>query len=104
MDPEGYPDDVELNTIAEWSYEKSYTELFEFIRRRWRFAEWGWSETNVLDDDGKPIVRYHISTGGWSGNESLIAAFHQNFIAWGQCWVQHRRGGHYIFEIRKEDA
>ena len=42
---------------------------------------------------------FRISTGGWSGNESIIRAMERNGMMWHLNWVQSRRGGHYIFEI-----
>jgi len=44
---------------------------------------------------------YNISTGGWSGNESIIHEMQENSMMWHLNWVQSCRGGHYIFELRE---
>lgn len=40
------------------------------------------------------------STGGWSGNESIIGAMQKNRMVWNFLWEQSRRGGHYVFDKR----
>ena len=71
---------------------KAVKELLEYVKSIWWEPGWGWKQSGR---------KYWISTGGWSGNEELIGAMHNNFIFWSQCFVQHRRGGHYILEIPK---
>jgi len=100
MDANGYPDDLELARIQAWPRE-DYRGLMEFVHSLWRFTadkdyrdlakEWGW--TQGLED------RYQLSTGGWSGNESIIGALQLNTLFWLKCWQQSSRGGHYVFRI-----
>jgi hypothetical protein len=58
-----------------------------------------WPDDLYWDED--PPGTFHVSTGGWSGNEEIIGAMQDNFICWTQCWKNHSRGGHYIFELPK---
>lgn len=97
-DEYGYPTDAALEIITLWPYD-DITGWFYFIRKLWHMASWGWNEdmADTEYDNGRMVYVYEISTGGWSGNESLIHAMHSNML-WGQTWVQSRRGGHYIFE------
>jgi len=45
-----------------------------------------------------------LVVGGWSGNESIIRALENNkHWIWTMNWVQSRRGGHYIFELKEFD-
>lgn len=92
MTPEGYPDDQEIETIAQWN--GGWHELMNYVRDRWEFCNWGWVQEN-LDS----IVMYRLSTGGWSGNESLIAAMRDNWMFWSLCWRSSNRGGAHTFEI-----
>jgi len=101
MDVDGYPDDSELQTIREWPLKAraDFAALLAFVRERWSYPEY-WHEEDAVDDVmGKPVTRYEISTGGWSGNEDLLGALQDNRLLWMVCWVQSRRGGHYIFEL-----
>ena len=91
MDSDGYPDDQELQRIREWPGE-DFSALMEFVRTLWKWNDWGWSQQGY---------KYRISTGGWSGNESLISALEGNMIFWMMCWHQSRRGGHYTFVVPK---
>lgn len=95
LDEDGYPTDEALEVIERWPMFRN-KELFEFIKELWYMSEWGWREENI---DG--TTRYILSTGGWSGNESLIHALeHNRNFAWSMTWHQSRRGGHYIFEVK----
>ena len=90
LDEDGYPTDQALDKVTKWCY-TDYIGLMQFIKPMWHFADFGyWHET---------VDEYHISTAGWSGNEDIIAAMKKNMVFWSTCWVQSRRGGHYIFKV-----
>jgi hypothetical protein len=122
-----YPSEQTLAKIREWviagsqvSWRPSYEEcrkLMNFVKDQWYAWDWGWEEFRKdteadLPDrpeeetipfyvlDGEKGTYYHISTAGWSGNESLIEAMRANRMFWSLCWVSTRRGGHYEFEVR----
>lgn len=101
LDEDGYPTEDALDLITKWHWidEKGW---FEFIHSIWHLASWGWREGGEPHDwkDAK-VYRYNISTGGWSGNESIIRAMQKNEMLWHLTWVQSRRGGHYIFELQE---
>jgi hypothetical protein len=99
LDDDGYPTAAAEKTIAAWSY-TDFRGLMEYVRQAWHFGDWGWNESDETID-GKAVRRYNISTGGWSGNETLIDALQDNRLFWMMCWQQSRRGGHYVFEIRE---
>lgn len=86
-----YPTEEELNKIEQWSH-NDFRGLMDFIYDIWKYADCGyWVQK------GK---KYHISTGGWSGNEDIIRALEKHPLFWIICWEQSRRGGHYIFHVR----
>ncbi len=94
LDEHGYPTEEALEKIKDWP-DKDMLGLMAFVKELWYYPEWGWNEK---DED--KYVSYLISTGGWSGNEDLIGAMKSNHMFWMFCWVQSRRGGHYIFEVK----
>ena len=99
LDEDGYPTDGALKLIETWHF--TYTkEWFEFIESMWHLRLWGWSSEETINDYNEPITRYRISTAGWSGNESIIEAMQTNHFLWHDTWVQSRRGGHFIFELK----
>lgn len=101
---EGYPTDATLECIVSWKiddYEDCAT-LLAFVQKAWHWPSYftkapnrhrPWPGARTLER------RYTVSTGGWSGNESLIAAMESNFMFWTLTWESSRRGGHYIFEV-----
>ena len=93
---DGYPTEATEKFIASWPNYMQFRELMEYVKKAWRYADWGWSEEETTDG-GR---RYSISTAGWSGNESLIGALQDNRMFWMLCWQESRRGGHYVFEVR----
>lgn len=100
LDEDGYPSESALMAIEKWHFSDP-KGWFEFIKSIWHLASWGWSER--LEDhefkENTTVYRYHISTAGWSGNESIVRAMEVNEFMWHLNWVQSRRGGHYIFEL-----
>jgi len=106
LDEDGYPTDDALNLIENWHFSDA-KGFFDFVKSIWWSSDWGWSvviggKDWFTDIELKPeTVRFHISTGGWSGNESIIKAMEKNEMMWFMNWVQSRRGGHYIFELKE---
>lgn len=98
LDEDGYPTDAALETIRTWPWNND--GWFDFIEEIWWAADWGWKEAIEPSqfDDEKLVRKYYLSTGGWSGNESIISAMQENSWLWNWYWEQSRRGGHYIFE------
>lgn len=101
LDADCYPTNESLQAIAEW--QGSARDLLDAVGKVWNLRSWGWEERTVPDElrPGRFARQYDISTGGWSGNESLIGAMQENTMFWLRAWVQSRRGGHYIFEVRE---
>jgi hypothetical protein len=100
-----YPEDEDLKRVAEHKCEwlndgkhPVFSPWFALIKSMWWMPDWGWHEFDGFDD-GDPVRVLNISTGGWSGNESLIGAMRQNFIGWSMTFYSIRRGGHYEFRF-----
>lgn len=99
LDDNGYPTETALNLIRKWHW-LDIKGCFEFIKNIWTYKNY-WREDISGEKNGEPAVTYHVSTAGWSGNESLIEALMRNEMIWHLSWVQSKRGGHYIFEYIK---
>lgn len=96
MDKNGYPEDHELNTIKYWDIKhKHIDDLFNYISMHWLYSDIPnyWRVTK-----NKKETKYEISTGGWSGNESIIGSLREN-IVWHLYLQESRKGGHYVFII-----
>jgi hypothetical protein len=104
LDDDGYPTQAALDIVQTWHWMDA-RGWFEFIKSIWNLSSWGWNESTVQSDFNPIKMRqqYMISTGGWSGNESIIEAMRANGWMWHLNWVQSRRGGHYIFELKEFD-
>ena len=105
VDEDGYPTEIALDIIKNWTFRMSSKALFEFIHSIWWMPDWGWKECEVIDEvTNERSYAYYISTGGWSGNESIIQVMQENkWMLWSLTWQQSRRGGHYIFQLRNEE-
>ena len=88
FDRDGYPTEATLERVQSWPLEDDLEAGVRFIQQAWSYPE--------RFVEVKPGVWY-VSTGGWSGNEDLIAAWRRNFLLWSQWFVLHGRGGHFIF-------
>lgn len=104
IDDDGYPTESALEIIEKWHWD-DIPGWFRFIEEIWHFKSWGWKEKiephewhNHEQYKDRMVRRYYVSTGGWSGNESIIHAMKNNDMMWHLNWIQSRRGGHFIFE------
>lgn len=102
LDEDGYPTAQTLKLIEIWPWNQP-REWFEFIKSLWTHRDWGWTEKDEPHDykKGVTVHRYHVSTAGWSGNEAIVRSMQKNEWMWHFNWVQSRRGGHYIFELKE---
>lgn len=82
-----YPTQEQLDKIERWK--GSYLELMAYVRQLWHLDGYGFRESDS---------KFHLSTGGWSGNEEIIMALERNLVFWGLFWLLSRRGGHYVFD------
>jgi hypothetical protein len=92
-----YPTEEELAKVAAWPWQDP-RGLLAYVKEKWWAADWGWAEGR-FEEYGRKGHRYRISTAGWSGNEDLINALHQNRMFWSLCWFSSQRGGHYEFRV-----
>lgn len=82
-----YPTDEQLNAIENYEV-KDFDEFMEFIRPMWH-----WPELFLRSNYGV----YTLVTGGWSGNEAIIASMNRNVMFWMMYWESSNRGGRHVF-------
>lgn len=92
VDSDGYPPFEVLQRITTWPLDEGYAALFEKLASLFQVHGSSW-----VENDGTIV----LVTGGWSGNEDLIAAMQRNGLMWGMCWQESRRGGRFTFSIPK---
>ena len=109
LDEDGYPTQAALDVVKLWHWDDA-KGWFKFIEGLWYFRSFGWKEVDEPHEwsdmeqyKDRMVHRYYISTAGWSGNESIIRAMQDNDMMWHLNWVESRRGGHYIFELKEFD-
>ena len=85
------PNSDNLNAISHWD-PADYYGLMKYVMSLWHWPEYARKE---VSDNGD--IRYYLDTGGWSGNEEIIAAIQSNHMWWLMYWYQSTRGGHYEF-------
>ena len=86
-----YPTEEQLEIIKTWDIlKKPVKELIEYIEPLWEYPDRFVYKEHSL----------YLSTGGWSGNESIVEALQLNFLFWGMYWFKSERGGHYWFNDR----
>jgi hypothetical protein len=93
MDKDGYPEDHELEEITQFLGNPK--DWYEIIRPLWQFADAGYFSVDDREF-------YHLSTGGWSGNEDIVRAMRRNLVMWAMYWVQSKRGGHHVFCVDRQ--
>lgn len=101
FDHGSYPAEETLARIRSWDGD---------IEPLLRLAADAWSEHGVVTEEltaqEKALVRaeegdrfLRFVTGGWSGNEALLAALDQNWLATSLTWRVSTAGGLHIYRI-----
>lgn len=86
-----YPSQEDLEEIKTLSNQfEDYSNLIEKLKEIWRWNDYIKHEGNHLE----------LHTGGWSGNEDIIAAL-QGSMFWMFNWQKSERGGHYYFTLKE---
>lgn len=106
LDRHGYPTDTTLRAISKWHPAKhgSFVELLKAIKPIWAYSNidgYFASKDTESEITKEPEITFSISTAGWSGNEEIIGALRENIVFWSMCWYSERRGGHFVFKVRK---
>lgn len=104
-DEDNYPTEATLQVIEDWT--GSISELLDFIKAAWcyeDFASYKLQPAEAEICDAEPGERYlRLATGGWSGNEEIIAAFRRNYMAHGVTWELSARGGLHVYRYPNPD-
>lgn len=83
---DGYPTDETLDAIKSWAY--PFDGFWNFVKSAWN-SNYG----KIVENDR--LVK--LITGGWSGNEDIVAALQDNTVFWLCCWQASVRGGVEVF-------
>ena len=89
FDADGYPTEETLATIKAWPYDQ-LPALAEYIRESWNHHYGRMRTENKL---------LKLATGGWSGNESVLQALHEQRIFCAMYWESSHRGGLECFRM-----
>lgn len=99
LDEDGYPTDEALDRIRNWGTE-DLGSLIDLIWDVWNNFNCGFLlRDKVEDEDGRSYRELSLATGGWSGNESIVAALRANTMFHLLYWQSSHRGGLHIYRI-----
>lgn len=89
FDADGYPTDRTLDAIQHWHIQslEHCADLLSFCIEAWKY------------DVTHEAWFYEFNTGGWSGNEDIMAAMQKNWLFWALAWISSERGGRYRFTL-----
>jgi len=107
MMPDGYPTDDVLTRIREWPT-NDLNGCLDFVHDLWHYGG-PWCSTDISNVESellhaRPIDRYlRCATGGWSGNEEIVAAMDGNAMLRVMCWRLSAAGGLHIWRYLPAD-
>jgi hypothetical protein len=95
MDKYGYPEDHELERIAQWETSEDLQGLMDYVKSLYR-EDYG--RIREYMENGKSYIE--LITMGWSGNEDIIKALSENVDFWKYLQKDKSKpGGLFCFEI-----
>lgn len=97
-----YPSEAAIAKIENWPYE-DVAGCLDFVASIWHWPDIGVSRDISAHEAGvlraEPGERYlRLATGGWSGNEEIIAALRTNTMISAMAWQLTARGGLHIYQ------
>lgn len=97
FDANGYPTEETLRTIEALPFgtREERNAFSHFVIAAWN-CEYG------TISHGHAGTTLSMSTGGWSGNESIIQALANNFAFWSLAWLLSKRGGRHEFSWNEQ--
>lgn len=107
LDEDGYPTEATLDALKDWPYEDIGGAL-DFAKAAWHWPDWAGDVTDEHElavlraEPGERYARF--ATGGWSGNESIIAALKENLMVRAVAWKLSACGGLHIFQYPVSNA
>jgi hypothetical protein len=106
FDSDGYPTDETLDAIRDFQFTGGtgwgkLIELFDFCVQCWAWRDC--IKIKEVVKRGRKVRIYRFATGGWSGNESIIACLNQNLLS-RAFWCFSSRGGLHVYEVPMEEA
>jgi hypothetical protein len=101
LDEDGYPTEAALERLEKWDILDSAGAL-DFAKELWCYPDRVWDEERLhgYKENTTETIRC-FSTGGWSGNESVIRALNENFGVMIE-WVLSKRGGRHEYVYNPE--
>lgn len=103
-DDDGYPTDELLEFISALEIpfsKKDVIDLLDLVKDMWSYPER--ANQKVVSHWGEPYRKYTFSTGGWSGNESLIDAVLEIDFFKSLYLKKWEAGGYYEFMIATDE-
>jgi hypothetical protein len=94
FDEDGYPTLCALEALKNWPWADPVGWL-RLAQALWH----GGGRAFSLSQTGQDWDAC-AATGGWSGNESVIAAMRENRMLWSTLWMSSTRGGRHVFLAR----
>lgn len=109
FDRGGYPTDETLERIRLWPIESNadFEAVMDYAGSCWKYPDW-WSKgepepdplfADLASGQTRPTISYVFSTGGWSGNESLVSAIEANWIVQAVGASTWHKGGHFEYRF-----
>lgn len=103
FDADGYPTEATLDHIRKWPIKGAAdcVAAMDFAGNAWHYPRC-WTREDTPEAIDRVEVRYTFSTGGWSGNESILEAIRENHMLHALGAWSWRRGGHYEYKFSVE--
>ena len=97
LEEDGCPTGKSLGRVMNWPAD-DFAGLALFVTGHLWQRDYG-KYGNSMCDSGK-LDTLILTTGGWSGNEAIIAAMEKNVVWWMNYWAESKLGGWYLFKAR----
>ena len=99
-----YPDSADIEALKKYNVLKQGVDDFiKLLASAWN-SDMGRMDTHIIEDTGMIVnrsIQIELATGGWSGNEEVISALHDNeWFLWSMFWQKSERGGLHVFQFK----